>query len=187
MFLWNLWVLLRDCSWSFLLFFPFFVCDSKVWSSLSFKFSSLFAILSSSYTHSSCTHSSHNILNLVNFLLAHTPLLKESHSLGKPFKVVITIFSSSTMSLIDSNFYLIWYTLVKYDCMVSSFCIFTFLSWFLKIIFPLIFLPSNRLDSVANNFFGFFIEYTWGIKLSLMEYTMILLDLIISFLFFDLA
>ena len=36
---------------------------------------------------------------------------------------------------------LIWDTLVKYDCMVSVFWIFTFFNWFLKVIFWFMFFP----------------------------------------------
>ena len=56
-----------------------------------------------------------------HFTLAQIPPMNESHDPGRPLKVAITT-SSSTATI----FSLIWETLVKYDCMVSSFWIFTF-------------------------------------------------------------
>ena len=59
-----------------------------------------------------------------HFLLAHIPWMNESHDPERPFKVVITISSSSSST--TSICSLIWETLVKYDCMVFAFGIFTF-------------------------------------------------------------
>ena len=70
-----------------------------------------------------------------HFLLAHVPQMNESHDLGSPFKVAITTFAFFTSSFTASICSLIWETLVKYDCMVSTFWIFTFFNWFLKVIF----------------------------------------------------
>ena len=72
----NPWVL---GGWSWLFIFPL-VWEFKAWSSLSFRFYSLNAILSSSWTHSS-----HNFQNLVSFLLEQIPRWKlpnllEGHS-----------------------------------------------------------------------------------------------------------
>ena len=120
-------------------------------------------------------------------LLEHIPQIKDSQYIGRPFKVVITISASSTISPIDSNYSLIWDILVKDDCMVSEFWAFTLLRRFLKVIFLLIFLPSNRLDRASNISFGVLLEDTWEINLALMESTIILLALIISFLCLDLA
>ena len=71
--------------------------------------------------------------------------------------------------------------------MVSDFWTFTLLSWFLKVIFLLIFLPLNRLDNASKIPFGVLLEDTRGIKWSLMESVMILLALIISFLYLAFA
>ena len=149
----------------------------NTWKSYVLICSSIFSILPYS-----CTHSSHSLMNLVNFLLAHIPLMKESHSLGRPFKVVIITSASSTMSPIDSNCSLIRDTLEKYDCIFYVFCTFTPLILFLKVILLLMFLPSNILVSALNISFGIFFEDTWGIKWSLIELVMILLNFIISFL-----
>ena len=69
-----------------------------------------------------------------DFLLVHIPCMNESHDLGKPFKVDITTFTFSTYST-PTSCYLIWETLVKYDCIVSAFWIFTFFNYFLIFIF----------------------------------------------------
>ena len=76
-----------------------------------------------------------------HFLLAHFPRMNESLDPGRPFKVVITIYVFSTSSSTASSCSLIWETLVKYDCMVSAFWIFTFFNWFLKVIFWFMFFP----------------------------------------------
>ena len=149
--------LLGGDSWFFFFFLPFLVLVARAWYSLSFSFSSLIVILPSS-----CTQSSHSLLNLVIFILAHIPLMKESHYLGKPFKVVITTSASSTISPKDSNYSLIWDTLEKYDGMVFVFCIFTPLSWFLKVIILLMFFPSNRLVSSSNISFEVFFNILEG-------------------------
>ena len=87
----NSWVLniphrLRDLLWIV-----------RAWSSVAPILSSL--IMSRT---SSCVHSSQSLLEVINFLLAHIPLMNESHDLGRPFKVVITI---SYSSLIASSYY----------------------------------------------------------------------------------
>ena len=56
-----------------------------------------------------------------HFLLAHIPRMNESHDLGSPFKVVITTYAFSTSSSTASSCSLIWETLVKYDCIFSTF------------------------------------------------------------------
>ena len=58
----------------------------RAWSLVAPIFSSL--IMSRA---SSCVHSSQSLLKVINFLLAHIPRMNESHDLGRPFKVVITI------------------------------------------------------------------------------------------------
>ena len=77
---------------------------------------------------------------------------------------------------------MVWETLVKWDCMVSKNCIFTFLSWVLKVIFWVMFFPSNSFANASNISLGVFKDETWGIKWSLMDLAMILLALIILFL-----
>ena len=52
-----------------------------------------------------------------HFLLAHIPRMNESHDPGRPFKVAAFF----TFSFTASSCSLIWETLVKYDCVVSSF------------------------------------------------------------------
>ena len=80
-----------------------------------------------------------------HFLLAHIPLMNESHDLRRSFKVVIATSAFSTSSSVASSCSLIWETLVNYDCMVSAFWIFTFFNYFLKVIFQFMFFPSNSL------------------------------------------
>ena len=70
--------------------------------------------------------------------------------------------------------------------------IFTFshlctLSWALKFIFWLMFLPSYILDRASNISLSVSLEDTWGIKWSLIESAMILLAIIMSFLYFYFA
>ena len=72
-----------------------------------------------------------------NHLLLAYIHMKESHDPGRPFKVAITTSAFFTSSFTASSCSLIWETLVKYDCMVSAFWIFTFFNWFLKVIFCL--------------------------------------------------
>ena len=127
------------------------------------------------------------MLNLVSFLIGHIPLMKYSQSLGIPFKVVITTYFSSTMSPIASIYPFIWDNLMKYDCIVSPFWIFTPLGWFLKLIILLMLFPLNRFVRGSNISFGVFFDDTWGIKWSLMDLVMIILDFIMSFLFLDIA
>ena len=129
----------------------------------------------------------HVRLNLWELILRHIPLMKGSHSLGRPFKMVIATSASSTMSTIASNCSLIWDTLMKYYCIVSGFWIFTPLSWFLKVILMLMFFPSNSSDNASNISFRVVFENTWGTKWTLMESAMILLALTISFLCFAFA
>ena len=124
---------------------------------------------------SSCEHSSQSLLKVTSFLLAQIPWMKESHDLGRPLKVVITISAFSTSSSTTSSFYLIWETLVKYDCMVSTFWIFTFFNCFLKVCF--MFFPSNSLVKEPNISFGVFREDTCGTSWSVIESTMIFLAL----------
>ena len=76
-----------------------------------------------------------------HFLLAHIPCMNESHDPGRPFKVAITTSAFSTSSSTATSCFLIWETLVKYDCMVSVFWIFTFFSYFLKFIFQYMLFP----------------------------------------------
>ena len=75
---------------------------------------------------SSCVCSSWSLSESNYFLLAHIPWMNESHDPGRSFKVVITTSAFSTSSSTASSCSLIWETLVKYDCMISAFWIFTF-------------------------------------------------------------
>ena len=112
-----------------------------------------------------------------HFLLAHIPQMNESHDHGRrPFKVVITISAFSTSSTARSCS-LIWETLVKYNCMVYAFWIFTFFNWFLKVIFWFMFFPSNSLVKESNISLGVFREDTYGIIWFLIESAMICLAL----------
>ena len=120
--------------WSLLFFLDWTV---RAWSSLTI-FSSQ-ASIQAYY----CDQSSHSLLNLTNLFLAQIPWMKEPHVLGRPFKLVITISAFSTSSSTSSSCSLNWETLVKYDCKVSAFYIFTFFNWFLKVIFFLMFFPSK--------------------------------------------
>ena len=45
-----------------------------------------------------CVHSSQILFKVINFLLEHIPWMNESHDLGRPSKVVITIYSSSLIA-----------------------------------------------------------------------------------------
>ena len=76
---------------------------------------------------------------------------------------------------------LIWETLVKYDCMVFAFWIFTFFNWFLKVIFWFLFFPSNSLVK-ESNIFDVFKEETCCTSLFVTESTMIFLALTKFFL-----
>ena len=69
----------------------------------------------------------------------------------------------------------------KYDCMVSAFWIFTFLNWFLKVIFWCMFFPLNSLVK-ESSIFSVFREDTYGTSWSVIESTMIFLALIKLFL-----
>ena len=105
-------VMIIDCLpwWWLLSLLLFLQCAVRAWSS--------FPIFSSRATiqSSSCEHSSHSLVNLISSFLAQIPWMKESHDLGRPFKVAITISTFSTSSSTASSCYLIWETLVKYDC-----------------------------------------------------------------------
>ena len=131
---------------------------------------------------SSWEHSSHNLLNLTNLFLAQIPWMKESHVLGRPFKVVITIFAFSTSSSTASSCSLIWETLVKYDWMVSLLWIFTIFNWFLRVIFQLMFFPSNRLVRESNIALGVLREDTCGMRRSLIQSAIILFTITNFFL-----
>ena len=72
------------------------------------------------------------------------------------------------------------------DCMVYECWIFTFLSWFLKVIFRLKFFPSN-LVKASNIFLGVFNDDTWGMRWYLIEYAIILLYFIMFLLWVSLA
>ena len=95
--------------------FLFLVCVVRAWSSFPI-FSSRAMIRASS-----CEHSSHSLLKVINFILPQIPWMKASYDLGRPLRVVITISPFSTSSSIASSCSLIWETLVKYDYMVSAF------------------------------------------------------------------
>ena len=56
-----------------------------------------------------------------HFLMPHIPCMNESHDPGRPFKVSLTTSAFSTTSSTATSCSLIWETLVKYDCMVSTF------------------------------------------------------------------
>ena len=73
------------------------------------------------------------------------PWMNEFYDPGRPFKVAITTSAFFTFYFTASSCSLIWETLVKYDCMVSAFWIFTSFNWFLKVIFWCMFFPSNSL------------------------------------------
>ena len=100
-----------------------------------------------------------------HFLLARIPQINESHDLGTPFKVVITTSAFSTSSSTASSCFLIWETLVKYECMVSAFYNFTFFNWFLKVICWFMFFPSTSLVK-ESNIFDVFREDTCGTSCS---------------------
>ena len=104
-----------------------------------------------------------------HFLLTHIPWMNESHDPGMPFKVAITTSSFSTSSSTATSCSFIWETLVKYDCMVSVFWIFTFSNYFLKVILWFMFFPSNILVKESNISFGFFRKDTSGIRWSVIE------------------
>ena len=89
-----------------------------------------------------------------HFLLAWIPQMNESHDPWRPFKVAITTSAFSASSSTASRCSLIWETLVKYDCMVSAFWIFTFFNWFLKVIFRFMFFPSNSLVKESEHLFS---------------------------------
>ena len=144
----------------------------RAWPSLPI-FSSQATIRASSYDYSS-----HSLLKVTGFLLPQIPWMKESHDLGRPFKVVITIFAFSTASSCS----LIWETLVKYDCMVCAFYIFTFFNCFLKVTFWFMLFRTDSLVKESNISSGVFREDTFGIRWSLIEFAMILLALINFFL-----
>ena len=112
-----------------------------------------------------------------HFLLAHIPRMNESHDPRRPFKVVITTSAFSTASSTATSFSLIWETLVKYDCMVYAFWIFTFFNYFLKVIFWFMFFPSNSLVKESNISFNVFREDTCGTSWSMTKSTMIFLAL----------
>ena len=101
--------------------------------------------------------------------------MNEFHDPGRTFKVVITTSTFSTSSSTASRCSLIWGTLIKYDCMVSAFWIFTFFNYLLKVIFWFMF-PSNSLVK-KSNIFGVFREDTCGTSWSMIESTMIFLAL----------
>ena len=118
-----------------------------------------------------------NVSNSNHFLPAHIPWMNESHDSGSPFKMVIATSAFSTSSSTTSSCSLIWETLLKYDCMVYAFWIFTFFNCFLKVIFPFMFFSSNSFVKESNISFGVFREDTWGIRWFLIESTMIFLAL----------
>ena len=104
LFFWDFWNFLDFLGeWSsfwdrkFLLPFLFPKLVVNAWSSLSLSFSSRASNLASS-----CAHSSQTLLNFGSFFLGHNPLMKGSHDLGSPFRVVITNFVASTLSPVAS-------------------------------------------------------------------------------------
>ena len=103
--------------------------------------------------------------------------MNESRDPGRPLKVAITTSAFYTTS--SCSF--IWETLVKYDCMVSGFWIFTFFNWFLKVIFWFMFFPSNSLVK-ESNIFGVFKEDTCSTSWFVTESAMIFLALTKFFL-----
>ena len=155
--------------WSsfFILFLPVWIV--RALSSVSHIFSSL--VMSRA---SSCVHSFHIPLKYISFLFAHIPWINESHDIKRPFKVFITISPSSTFSLNSSSCSFIWVILVKWDCMVSEFYIFTFFNRFLNVIFLLRFFPSNGFVKELNTSLGVFKDDTWGMRWSLIELLMYL-------------
>ena len=70
---------------------------------------------------------------LLAYILCMNPMILGGHSR----------WPSSLLhsSLTTSSCFLIWETLVKYDCMVSAFWIFTSFNYFLKVIFWFMFFP----------------------------------------------
>ena len=134
--------------------FPFFLSWSVLWELdihfPSFLLELLFELLLMSILPA--------VLNFISFFLEEIPWMKESHDLGRPFKVVITISTFSTSSSTTSSCSLIWETLVKYDCMVYAFWIFTFSNWFLKVIFQFMFFPWNNFVRESNIDLGVFRE-----------------------------
>ena len=108
----------------------------SAWSSVAPIFSSLIM-----GQDSSCVCSSQSLLKVITSFWNTFLEWMNPHDPGRPFKVVITTSAFSTSSSIASSCSLIWETLVKYDCMVSAFWIFTFINWFLKVIFWFLFFP----------------------------------------------
>ena len=100
-FFWNVLGFLREFS-------SFLPWDIRAW----FSSSPIFSSLTTNQDYS-CMHSSHRLLNLVSLLLVKIPWMKYSHDIGRPFKVIITTYTSSTLSPIASSFYLVWETLVN--------------------------------------------------------------------------
>ena len=117
-----------------------------------------------------------------HFLLAQIPRMNESHDPRRPFEVAITTSAFFTYSSTASSCSLIWETLVKYDCIVSAFWIFTFFNYFLKVIFRFMLFSSNTLVKESNISFGVFREETCSIRWSLIESSMIFLALTKFFL-----
>ena len=109
--------------------------------------------------------------------------MNESHDPQRPLKVAITTSAISTSSTTTSCS-LISETLVKHDCMVSAFWIFTFFNYFLKAILWFIFFPSNILVK-ESNIFSVFREDTCGTRWSVIESTMNFLTLTKFFLWKD--
>jgi len=105
------------------------------------------------------------------FLEWMNPMILGGHS-----RWLSPLLHSSLLLLPLQFVLLIWETLVKYNCMVSAFRIFTFFNWFLKVIFRFMFFPSNSLVK-ESNIFGVFREDTCGTSWSMIESTMIYLAL----------
>ena len=115
---WDLHIphLLRDVLWMV-----------RAWYSIAPTFSSR--------TSSSYVFSSQSLLKVITsfwhiFLEWMNPMILGGHS-----RWLSQLLAFSTSSSTASSCSLIWETLVKYDCMVSAFWIFTFFNWFLKVIF----------------------------------------------------
>ena len=117
----------------------------RAWSSIAPIFSSLIMSWASS--------SSQSLLKVITsfwhtFLEWMNPMIIRGHS-----RWLSQLLHSPLLLLLLQVCSLIWETLVKYDCMASTFWIFTFFNCFLKVIFWFMFFPSNSLVKESNHLF----------------------------------
>ena len=103
--LWILWWASSLLLWWWSSFFLWFILvwTLRDWYSIYPIFSSLVMICDFP-----CVNSSQGLLKVIKVLLEHITWMNESHDLGRPFKVVITISYSSTFSSTTLSCSLIW-------------------------------------------------------------------------------